>query len=61
MPCLWCKGNCGDRDFCNEDCYDAYDKAQEEIAAQWRRSQCDALLGEYDKPFNENFGDKGNN
>jgi len=61
MPCLWCKKPCGDRDFCDEVCYDDYEKANEEIAAQMRRSECDSLLGYHDdRPFNENFGDRGN-
>ena len=61
MPCLYCHKSCGDRDFCDEVCYDDYEKAHEEIAAQMRRSECDSLLGEYDGfPFNEGFGTKGN-
>lgn len=59
MPCLFCHQLCGDRDFCDEVCYEEYETARAEYLAQ---SQCDALLGEHDdRPFNENFGDRGNN
>lgn len=59
MPCLFCHNHCGDQSFCGSDCYDAYEEARAELAAQ---SECDALLGEHDAPpFNEAFGTKGNN
>lgn len=57
MPCLYCHEHCGERDFCDEVCYDAYNEARAEYLA---KSECDALLNGEDKPFNENFGDKGN-
>jgi hypothetical protein len=57
MVCAWCHEFCGDQGFCGPDCYEQYEAARAEYLAQ---SQCDALLDPEPKPFNENFGDKGN-
>jgi len=58
MPCMFCHQPCGDRSFCDEVCYEAYEKAQEEYRAQ---SECDSLLGNHDdRETNPGFGDKGN-
>jgi hypothetical protein len=57
MPCLYCHQPCGDRSFCDEVCYEAYEEARAEYLAQ---SECDALLNDEPAPFNENFGTKGN-
>lgn len=58
MPCQWCHAYCGDRGFCNEDCYDQYQEAQAEYQAQ---SECAALLGEFDnEPPESTMGNKGN-
>ena len=57
MPCLYCHKYCGDRDFCDEVCFEEYEEARADYLAQ---SQCDALLDPEPPPFNESFGDKGN-
>jgi len=59
MPCTFCHEHCGDRSFCDEVCYDAYEQAVDEYR---RASECAALVGDDDdRETNPGFGDKGNN
>ncbi len=31
MPCTYCHGECGQREFCDEFCYESYVQAKEEL------------------------------
>jgi hypothetical protein len=53
MACRWCGEPCGEREFCDEVCYDAHVKAWEE----YQRWSAD----EPDPPQNEWCGSRGNN
>ena len=57
MACQWCQKPCGDREFCDEVCYDAHVAAWEEYS-RWSA----ALPGEHDDgPQNEWCGSRGSN
>ena len=61
----WCRscGNpCGEREFCDEVCYETYESDMEEYRAIVAREEGRRLAGDVDDgPQNEWCGSKGNN
>jgi hypothetical protein len=54
--CRWCHKPCGEREFCDEVCFELHAEAWEEYQ-RWSA----ALPDEPDPPQNEWCGSKGNN
>lgn len=54
MACRWCGEPCGEREFCDEVCYEAHVEAWEEYS-RWSAALPD------EPPQNEWCGSRGNN
>jgi len=58
MACRFCQKPCGEREFCDEVCYDEYNEAMEEYS---RWSAACPMIDDDDGPQNEWCGSRGNN